>query len=691
MEPITLLYASFLLLIAGAIAAAATCKYKTVCSWTSFGFVSASSVCLFYLAATVFVNGSTGNGEIISLSPVIGSTLSVGVDSLSALLLLIHSIVSFCVTLFSVTDMLRYRRESLLRYYPLLLLLFASIVGVVVARDMLFFLVFWEIMSLTSWALVIYEREDRTCIKAGLKYFIATHVATGFIILASVLVYSRTPGPSFGFEAFRISLGTLLNTHPAMVHIVLALFFVGFVTKAGILPFGFWLPDAYPAAPSGVTALFAGLLEKAGIYGVVRIFCELLPISHSSYVWGQIIAIFGTISMFVGTLAALTQDDSKRLMSFHAIGQVGYMLLGIGAGIYFLPVNPALATISLIAGLFHMINHSWFKSCLFLNAGAMLYKTGSRDLNSSSGLMRVMPFTAVTAIVASLSIGGIPPFNGFSSKLMIFESSILSGGSSPTFILLGLVAIFISAVTLASFLKFLNSVFFGQFFVKGGAEIPGDFRGDVPLSMKIPQGVLAFLCILFGLVPLLPIRIIYGAVSSIVPPAYAPGVGSLFGTSLSGFSLNLGQGIFGLWNPLWIFIAMIVLFCFAYFLSRIANAPIRDVQTWYGGIEHAVEQARYSAHSFYNPFKKIFTFTIGGIKFEGMYPKEIPLRKIRMPQTLRAVFDIDQWLYYPFARGFLKLSQWFSTGHVGIPHVYILWMILGVIAAITVLFALPKG
>jgi hydrogenase-4 component B len=687
MEPITLIYIAFSLLVAGAIVAAATSRFKQACSWASLGFVSISSICLMYLAIYVFLRGTIKSVELLSLQPVIGASLSVGIDPLSALLLFIVSIISFCVTLFSIRYMRRYERESALRYYPLLLLLFASIVGLVAMRDMLFFIFFWEMMTLTSWALVVYERDNSINLKAGLEYFIATHVATAFIVISAVVLYSHAPGPSFSFEAMRASLGTLLTSNPALVHLVLALFFIGFITKAGVLPFGFWLPDAYPAAPSSASAAFAGTMTKLGVYGVIRIFCGFLPVSHYSYIWGEIIAIFGAISIFVGTMSALTQDDSKRLMSFHVIGQIGYMFLGIGLGVFLLPVNPPLATIALISGVFHLLNHTMYKSCLFLNAGSILYKTGTRDLNKVGGLLRFMPFTAATAIIASLSIAGIPPFSGFSSKLLIFESSIMAGVSSPLFIILGLVAIFISAVTLASFLKFLNCAFLGKLYTESGVDI----RGDVPLTMKIPQGVLAFLCVLFGIIPFLPIGIIYKTISSILPADYSPAASSLFGASLPGFSLHLGQGSFGTWSPFWVLIAILCLFALGYLISRAGKAPIREAETWYGGREHDVMHVRYASHSFYNPFKQIFAFTIGGIKFEGLYPKSIKLPKITMPSALRAAFDLDRWLYYPFASGFVKLSRRFSRVHVGIPQVYILWIIIGVIAAIVILFALPAG
>lgn len=671
--------------------AAATSKLQRFCSWSSLGFVSASSICLFFLAVYVFAKGTITLSQPLLSLPGIGASLSIGIDALSALLFFIISIVSFCATLFSVKYISRYEKESLLRFYPLLLLLFASIIGLVAMRDMLFFIVFWEIMTLTSWALVIYERENEISLRAGLEYFIATHVATGFIVLASVLLYAHTPGPSFDFNDLRAAFEALLSTNPALVHAVLALFFVGFVTKAGVLPFGFWLPDAYPAAPSSCTAVFAGVLEKAGIYGAVRLFCTLLPLSCHTQIWGIVIAVFGTISIFVGTMSALTQDDSKRLMSFHAIGQIGYMFLGIGTGLYFLPTNPALAIISLIAGLFHMINHSWFKSSLFLNAGSMIYRTGTRNLNQVSGLLSFMPWTGITAIISSLSISGIPPFNGFASKLLIFESSIIAGSEAGAaiwvrglFVLLGIAAIFISAVTLASFLKFLNSAFMGK--LRG---VEPNLMSDVPLSMKIPQAVLAFLCVLFGVVPLLPITMVYKAVSTALPEGTCPASAALFGEVWPGVSVDFGRGLMsGVWNPLWVIIAFAIVLGMIYLLVKAAGAGVRQVETWYGGREHIPADISYRGHSFYVPFKQVFSFKAKDVQFQGLYPTSLPLPKATMPKGLRILLHPDQWFYYPIASLFMTLNRGLSKSHTGVPQMYLLWIVIGTLITLVVIFCL---
>ena len=687
-----LLYAALLLLTLGAIVLAAISRHKEACGWTALGFVSAASGCLIYLAVYVFLGGEIKDVDLINLHPVIGTSLSVGIDPLSALFLIIIGIVSFCVTLFSIRYIRHYEKESLLRYYPWLLLFFVSIVGVVCITDLMFFIIFWEIMTLSSWALVVYERENKESLKAGLLYFIVTHLATGCLILAAVILYPSTAGPSFGFANLRTALQTQLMMNPTLVHLVLALFFICFATKASTLPFGFWLPLAHPVAPSSFSAVLSGVMIKVGIYGLVRLFCTLLPISPLSQTWGIIIALLGILSLIVGTISALMQDDSKRLMAFHSIGQVGYMFLGIGAGLYFLLLNPALAAIAFVAGLFHMINHSWFKSCLFLNAGSVIYKTGTRDLNKIGGLFRLMPWTGVAAMIASLSISGIPPFNGFASKLLIFESCLISGKEAGAafwarifFVLLGLAAIFISAITLASFLKFINSAFLGKL---RGAE--GTSGGDVPLSMRIPQGILAFLCVLFGVVPFLPIRMSYQAIRSALPAGAFPASASLFGNLWPGISLDFGMGkISGVYDPLWMIVAFFILIGVVSLMARAARANVREVETWYGGLQHLPVDTAYRSHSFYRPFKQIFTFHFKNIEFRGLYPTTFPLPKITMPKGVKTFLNPDQWFYYPISRLFMKLTHGFSKSHSGDPQRYLLWIAVGMILVMVLVLSVP--
>jgi len=433
-------------------------------------------------------------------------------------------------------------------------------------------------------------------------------------------------------------LADLASSNPAIMYTVLALFFIGFATKAGVLPFGDWLPDAYPAAPSGASAAFAGTMSKLGIYGMLRVIVGMVPTAEAAVVWGIVIAIFGTASIFFGTLAALAQDDSKRLMSFHVIGQIGYMMLGIGVGLCLLPSAPVLGALAMIAGTFHLINNVCYKSCLLMNAGSVLYRTGTRDLNRVGGLSQLMPWTAATAAVAALSIAGVPPLSGFASKWMIYASTITAGIKHPLFLILALVALFVSLVTLASFLKFFGSAFLGK--LAGGKAKEGE--REVPFTMVFPQAILALLCVLFGLVPVLAVTAVYHAMGSAVTMSAAgfelPALSRLIGDSWFGIQMKTDGAAVGAWIPLVVLAALVACLMLAIIIRWLGGAPVRQVASWYGGEEHADELVRGRAHGFVLPFKKAFA---------KVYP-QIGLPHWGYPRRLQQVFDLDSWLY---ARG----------------------------------------
>ena len=639
------------------------------------------------LAASVlvFVRGTAQTTGSLFIVPGLGAALTVRLDYLSAFFLGAIALVSFLVTLYSQRYMLipRFADLSPLGYYPVLLFFFAGTMSVVGMTDMFFFFIAWEFMTLASYALVIYDRKRGERLRAGFKYFLITHIATGLMLLGAIIIFVY--GRTFSFEGMRATLKAIMGAHPWATHIALACFFIGFSTKAGILPFGDWLPDAYPAAPSPASAAFAGGMSKLGVYGIVRIFCEILPVSEYTKIWGMVIALFGTLSIFVGTMTAMMQDDSKRLLSFHVIGQVGYMFLGVGAGIYFMATYPTIAMVALSAGLFHVLNNILYKSSLYLNAGSIFYKTGTRNLNEIGGLAKLMPWTAATAIIASFSIAGVPPFNGFSSKWLIYQSTIFGGIHIPVFMALAIVAIFISAVTLASFLKFFGASFYGKLRTPSGEAVPG----DVPATMQISQTTLAALCILIGLMPLVPLRWIYRSVASLYGSVQVPAFAEIFGGTTSNVGLNFGGGLVANWHPVTITLVGLVLLVLSYGIYRSGRAPRRAVSTWYCGEPHAAAEVHFKAHSFYLPFKQMFRVRIGRHEWEGVYITiRYPEIRLRPDNWLVKAVDLDRWFFYPVVNGFYKVSEWFRRSHVGIPHVYLAWAILGVLGAIWLLFAL---
>jgi hydrogenase-4 component B len=666
MSTTSLLFVGFLLLLAGAVVSLALASRRRASGWASVAFVGASGIALWAAVIRAFTGGA-GEATVLAI-PALGAKLTVGVDPLTAVFLAITATIGFLTTLYSVEYMDSFRSYTVAKYYPLLQLLFAGIVGVVATSDFLFFVVFWELMTFASFFLMTFDRDDRGAQRAALKYFVVNQAATFGMIAAGLVLWTRSA--SFAFADMRVAMGGLLESRPALGHLVLFLFFMGFATKAGILPMGDWLPDAYPAAPGAATAAFSGTMTKLGVYGILRVFLGFLPLSPATRSWGVVIALAGTASIFVATLTALRQDDAARLMSFHVIGQIGYMFLGIGLGLYLLPTHPALAALGFLGGTFHAVNNSIYKTCLFLGAGAVSYRTGTRSLAMLGGLRGAMPATAMFAVVASLAIAGVPPLNGFASKWLIYAAAILGGRPFPIFAVLGLVAMFISLVTLASFLKYVGGTFLGP---------PSPVVGvrEVPASMLIPQGALALACVALGLFPAWPLWFVHRAVAGLPSAASLPDLASLLGAG-PGLRAAGGAAAAALWGPLPVALALVLLAFLVYaFIQRGGRAEAREVPVWTCGEEPGPGGLRYPASAFYLPFKRAF---------QGIYPS-LRVRAPAFPPWLRRSFDLDRWLYLPVAGGVERGAQGVSRIHVGIPQVYLLWIVVGAIAVIGIVLA----
>jgi hydrogenase-4 component B len=354
------------------------------------------------------------------------------------------------------------------------------------------------------------------------------------------------------------------------------------------------------------------------------------------------------------------------------IGQVGYMFLGVGLGLYFLRRNPALGALGLMGGVFHMLNHSLSKSCLFLGAGAVFYRSGTRSLNALSGLGRRMPLTAACAVMAALAIAGVPPLNGFASKWLMYVTAILGGLNDPLFAVVGIVAMFVSLVTLASFLKYLGGVFLGP-------PLTREAPSEVPAGMLVPQAALALACVVFGLVPGWPLRFVHRALADAAPEAGLPNLASLLGAG-PGLSVSMGGLALAAWAPLALVGGLAILVCLAGLIQRAGGAQVRHVPVWNCGEEHPAELVRYPASSYYQPLKQAF---------QGIYPT-LELKAPRFPLRLRRALDLDAWLYLPMLRFVKGGSAVVSRTHVGVPQVYLLWIVVGAAAAVGILLGMAR-
>jgi multicomponent Na+:H+ antiporter subunit D len=270
----------------------------------------------------------------------------------------------------------------------------------------------------------------------------------------------------------------------------------GFGVKAAIIPFHAWLPDAHSSAPSPISAMLSGIFIKAvGIYVIFRLFFNMFVISEGMAV---LITTLGTLSMVTGVFLAIGQWDIKRLLAYHSISQMGYVVMSVGIGMILVSrgAKPELASLAIAGGLFHLVNHAAFKGLLFLNAGAIEYTIGTRNLKEMGGLARYMPVTAATSFIASMSISGMPPFNGFFSKLIIIIAAVLA-----KFYLLAALAVIVSIITLASFLKFQRYAFFN----KPDNNTKQTIR-EVPFPMVFSMVVLSIICVLLSLLAIPGIR-----------------------------------------------------------------------------------------------------------------------------------------------------------------------------------------
>ncbi|MBI3671166.1 hydrogenase 4 subunit B [Candidatus Azambacteria bacterium] len=368
-----------------------------------------------------------------------------------------------------------------------------GMLAVVSASNVLFFLLAWEVMTLASYFLVIYEYKERKNIKAGVTYFIMTHIGTTFIIIAFLMLYKFTG--SFDFNIIKENAELIPDVAK---NIIFLLAFAGFGTKAGVIPFHIWLPDAHPAAPSHVSALMSGVMIKTGIYMMIKIFLDIFI--GAPLWWGSLVLVAGTVSALLGVLYALTEHDLKRLLAYHSIENIGIILLGIGSALVFSSLNmPAIASLGLIAALFHTLNHATFKSLLFLSAGSVIASVKTKNMEKYGGLIKFLPYTAFFFLIGAMAISALPPFNGFASEWLTFQSlfsgaSFISNNIKWLFILsAGLLAL-TSGLALACFVKAFGATFLAR---QRSEEIKNVKESS--FSLLFGMAALAGLSLAFGL------------------------------------------------------------------------------------------------------------------------------------------------------------------------------------------------
>ena len=428
--------------------------------------------------------GQSGVYEIGKWSIPLGINLVL--DGLSGLLLLAISVVSTAAMLFSVRYMEQYTAKA--KYLSLFMLMVAGMNGVVLSGDIFNLFVFLEIASIASYALVGFGCEHEE-LEASFKYMVLGSIGSIFVLFAVALIYGNTGSLNMAYISKAIQSSGL----NAGLAFALGLFIAGFGLKAALVPFHAWLPDAHPSAPAPISAMLSGVLIKAlGVYALARVVFNVFGISVPI---GWLLIALGLLSMVAGAFLAIGQWDFKRLLAYSSISQLGYVILGIGLGglIIARGDNPAWASLAILGGLFHLVNHAVYKSLLFLTSGSVQMSTGTRQMKQMGGLAGKMPVTRATCTIASASIAGIPPFSGFWSKLILVIAAIQAG-----FYWVAAIIVFVSLCTLIMYLKVQRYVFLG--------ELPENLQQtkESKNSMLVAMIFLACLCVLMGLLVLVP-------------------------------------------------------------------------------------------------------------------------------------------------------------------------------------------
>jgi len=536
-------------------------------------------------------------------------------------------------------------------------LMTAGMTLLIVSRHALAFLLGWEFMALSAFFLVATEDQYGDCRKAAWVYLVATHVGT-LTLFALFALWRHSTGSYLLLPVGdrTLSLGVM--------NLLFFLALLGFGLKAGMMPLHFWLPGAHASAPCHVSAILSGVVLKTGIYGLVR-WLSLLPDPPAA--WGSLILILGAASGLLGVLFAIGQHDLKRLLAYHSVENIGIILMGLGVAMLGRSTgHPEWVALGLAGGLLHVWNHSFFKSLLFLCAGAVIHSARTRRIDRLGGLAKTMPWTTACFLIGAVAICGLPPLNGFVSEWFVYLGlfkTALSGGAAA---MLGVpVLAMVGALAVACFVKVYGTVFLGAPRTRGAAH-----AHEAPRSMRLPMVVLAAVCIVLGLAPVLVAPALDAATA-----CWLAGTGEQVAPPLENIA---PLGVLGL-------LAISLTLCVAGASSLLAGrgrAPRRGL-TWDCGYAQPTSRMQYTAASFAQMIVLLFVRVLHPHgrrpRIAGLFPA---------PSHMHSHVDdavLDR-LLLPAGHRIESGVTWFHRFQRGLTQHYVLYILLALLALLSTLF-----
>lgn len=624
-----------------------------------------SSAMLIVMSAPVLL----GHGDVILSLPTYIQRLgefSLRVDSLSAFFLIVMAIVTMCVSIYSVGYLREYENKYNLGRMGFLFNIFIlSLCMVFTAGNAILFLIMWEIMSVSSYFLVIYEWRRADSVSSGLMYLVMTHVGTAFIAAAFLLMWTQTG--SFDFTSFAgiREMSELSGTMRSGIFILLLL---GFGTKAGLVPLHIWLPRAHPAAPSNISALMSAVMVKTAAYMIIRCCFGFLGVTEVW--WGLLVLLIACISALVGVVYALAETDIKRILAYSTVENMGIIFIGIGAAMVFqafsngdstIPYLADIAALALVASLFHVMSHALFKSLLFMGAGAVISSSHTRNIEKMGGIGRRMRYTGAFFFVGALSISAIPPLNGFIGEWMLFQSLFLSQTIGDPMVNI-LIPAAVAALALAGAIAAACFVrLYGAVFLARPRSDHAENAEEASNSMLGSMMILASLCVLTGVLATFIVRIVDKVSASVLGTSIASKV-------VGGITLSTPDGGFSHISPLAVVIVFLLLLPLVYLLSNRLGGPQRIMRedTWDCGTPLGPRN-QYTATGHSQPLIHSFGRYVG-VKSEVSETKSssplIPAR-MKFHQEVEPVFE--RYLYRPIHRAAVELSNrigWIQMGSI---------------------------
>lgn len=673
MWPIRELYAAGLLAYAvAALAGLIAYLRRANAAWVAPLLCSASLMAAgleFSASLAALMTGAEFNWSAPSGVPFIH--YGVRLDPLTSYFNLLLALLAACVAIYSVGYLKHgpaQRRPGLFCCFFNLLLL--SLTLVFTASNILFFLIAWELMTVSAYLLVVTDHESEESRKGGLLYILMSRGGTGLLFIGFLLLASA--GGSMEFQALH-GIGAMLS--PGVGAAAFLLLFLGFGVKAGIIPLHIWLPAAHPVAPSNVSALMSGIVIKTGIYGMARVFFDFygeLP------AWGGMLVLaVGVVSALLGVLYALMEHDLKRLLAYHSIENIGIILIGFGSALLFRSFgHPNLAALALVAGLFHTLNHGVFKCLLFLGAGSVVQGTGTRNMEEMGGLIRRMPWTALHFLIGAVAISGLPPLNGFVSEWLTYQGLLAGFGATPTltriaFPIAGALLALTAALAAACFVKA-----FGITFLALSRSQNAEHATEAPFSMRTGMAALAVACVVLGL----------GATWFI--PIFAPITKQALGVEITqqlvsgnGLLLTAGSVRNGSISPLILAAALVVLGAIPLMLwLTLGRKSLRSTgPAWDCGLPGLTASNQYTATAFSKPLRMIFGALFrprreiqAEFDVSPYYPKAI-----RFETEIEPTFETH--IYQPLWTGFLALAARMRRIQTGSIHAYLIYIFVTLI------------